>query len=183
MSPTRRTVLGTAGTGLALALAGCAGDGGDETPDGATDTPSDTPTETATPADTATPTETATATPTETHAGTATPTATAEGEGAQAVYPDYEWSQLEGVDPEPAETITMDGFAFDPLVAAVEPGEVEVVNDDGAGHTITVPALDIDERLAGGERATVTVDRTGTFDYVCRFHPPGMLGRLVVSEG
>lgn len=183
MTPTRRTVLGTVGTGLALALAGCGGDGSGETPDGSTDSPDDTPTDTTGPGGTATPAGTATASPTETRAETATPTGTAQAQSAQAAYPDYDWGQLEGTDPQPVETITMAGFAFDPLVAAVEPGELEVVNEDGAGHTVTVPALEIDERLGGGERRTISVDSTGTFDYVCRFHPPGMVGRLVVSEG
>jgi plastocyanin len=187
MTPTRRTVIGTVGSGLGLALAGCAG-GTEETPEGPTETPAPsepTPTDAETPTPTSgEPTPAATDTAAPTTGGTATPTATGtpEGRGAQAAYPDYDWAQLEGVDPVAAETITMGGFAFDPLVAAVEPGEIAVVNEDGAGHTITIPALGIDERVAGGSETTVAVDRTGTFDYLCRLHPPIMVGRLVVSE-
>lgn len=57
-----------------------------------------------------------------------------------------------------------------------------VTNEDQTAHTFTVPRLDIDENIEGGGQVLVTVDRTGTFDYVCTFHPPGMLGRLVVTD-
>jgi hypothetical protein len=78
----------------------------------------------------------------------------------------------------------MRAFEFHPLIAAVEPGtEVTVTNEDGNAHSITVPMLSIDERVAGGGGSvSFAVDRTGTFDYVCTFHPTLMLGRLVVTE-
>jgi plastocyanin len=184
MTPTRRTVLGTVGSGLALALAGCGG-GTEETPADPTDTPTASgPTDTPTASGPSTPesgTPTATGTGMETPMGTAT--GTPNRQSAREIYPDYNWAQLEGVEPVATGTITMSGFAFDPLVAAVEPGtELAVVNGDGGGHTITIPALGIDERVTGGGETTITADRAGTFDYLCRLHPPNMVGRLVVSE-
>lgn len=154
----RRTFLAAV---AAAPLAGCTGGGGgDETP---------TPTESPTPRPTESPTP--------------TPTATPEAPSARERYPDYEWSKLEKADPVPTETITMRGFEFHPLIAAVEPGtEVTVVNEDSSSHTFTVPKLRINESVGGGERTSVVVDRTGRFGYVCTLHPPGMLGRLVVTS-
>lgn len=102
---------------------------------------------------------------------------------AQEQYPDYDWEQLDGVAPEPASTVTMRGFAFVPLVATVPPGtELTVTNEDSASHTITVPALDVEATLGEGESTSFVVERTGTVDYVCEFHAPDMLGRLVVAD-
>jgi plastocyanin len=146
--------LGVAGTGALTA--GCLGD------DGSPGTASPAPTDGGT-----TPTTTATA-----------------GGGAQAQFPDYDWGQLDGVDPQVATTITMTDFAFDPLVARMPPGtELTVENEDSASHTMTVPALGIEETLSAGGSTSFTVEETGTFDYVCEFHGPEMLGRLVVEEG
>lgn len=162
----RRTVVRAGVAGVVGFLSGCIGGGGG---DGAAGSP--TPIPTASP--TASPTETATPSP----SGTPDPVS------AQERYPDYAWGQLDGVEPEPASTIEMRGFAFSPLVATVAPGTaVTLVNRDGAGHTVTVPMLGIDEQLGGGASTTISIGRTGTFDYVCAFHPPDMLGRLVVTD-
>lgn len=145
------------------AVAGCTGQQGGET---------ETPTRTAA----ATPTATETAPP------TATPTPTA-AMSAQAAYPDYNWAKLEGVDPTPSSTITMRNFEFNPLVVAVTPGtDLPVENEDSSTHTITIPGLDVDTTVSANASASVTAEQTGTFDYVCTFHPPGMLGRLVVTD-
>jgi len=120
--------------------------------------------------------DTPTATP------TATPTETATG--AQAQFPDYDWAQLTRADAVETDTITMRGFQFQPLVAKVPTGtEVTVTNDDSAGHEITVPGLDVAETLDGGQSVSLTAETAGTFDYVCEFHPPDMLGRLIVGDG
>lgn len=109
---------------------------------------------------------------------------TPTGGDAKGQFPSYSWGRLDGVDPAPATDITMSGFEFDPLVATMPPGtEVTVVNEDSASHTITIPALEIKETLSGGGSTSFTVEQTGTFDYVCEFHAPDMLGRLVVEEG
>lgn len=150
----RRAFLASAAGALSLA-AGCAGDGA----------PTATPTGRASPSPS----------PTETSGSTAA--------GAQAQYPDYDWAKLDEASPVPATEIVMDGFEFHPLIAAVEPGtELPVLNEDADPHTITIPALDIDEALGGNAQTSIEVSETGTFDYVCTFHPPGMLGRLVVTD-
>lgn len=117
---------------------------------------------------------------------TATGTTVADTEttaGAQATYPGYDWGKLAGVDAVATTTITMSGFEFVPLVATMRPGEtVRVTNEDSSSHTITIPALDVDATLGDGGATTFTPSMAGTFDYVCEFHGPGMLGRLVVSE-
>lgn len=111
------------------------------------------------------------------------PTATTgTGESAQDAYPDYNWGSLDEASPEATTTVTMSGFAFDPLVASVSAGEaVGFPNDDSAVHSVTAPAAGIDREVDGGQETTITIDESGTYDYVCRFHPPAMLGRLVVE--
>lgn len=151
----RRTFLTTATAVSASLVAGCTDGGG-----GATSSPTGSPTDS----------------PTDSPTGTAT-------QGAQAKYPNYNWGKLDGKSAHSTTTIEMRNFQFHPLIAAFRPGtELTVTNEDETAHTFTVPRLDIDENIEGGRQVSVTVDRTGTFDYVCTFHPPGMLGRLVVTD-
>lgn len=113
---------------------------------------------------------------------TASPTPTA-AVAAQQRYPDYEWGKLADADPVPSREIVMRGFEFHPLVAAVQPGtEVTVRNDDSTAHTFTAPKLGIDEGVGADGQTAFEVADPGTYDYVCTLHPPGMLGRLVVTE-
>jgi plastocyanin len=184
-----------AGVALASAsLAGCASDdGGSASP---TETQDESPTSNE-PVQTATgtrsDTQTATETPTtaDTQGGTQTPdesptdspTETPEAPSAREQYPDYDWERLEGADPVSTRTLTIRDFEFRPLAVAVRPGtDLTVVNEDGLGHTFSVPKLGIDERIPSGERVSVTLEESGTFDYVCSFHPPGMVGRVVVTS-
>lgn len=110
----------------------------------------------------------------------ASPTATPAG--AQSKYPDYEWSKLDDAQPVATSSIVMRNIAFHPLIAAVTPGtEVTVTNEDSTQHTLTIPRLGVDKSLSGGASTSVTVESEGTYDYVCKLHPSGMLGRLVVT--
>jgi plastocyanin len=103
---------------------------------------------------------------------------------ARERFPDYEWSLVDEADPVATDTVVMRAFDFRPLVATMPSGtEVTVTNDDSAGHEITVPRLGVDEVLDGGESVSFVVEEPGTYDYVCEYHPPDMLGRLVVEEG
>ncbi|MFB6105459.1 MAG: cupredoxin domain-containing protein [Halobacteriaceae archaeon] len=161
-------------TTATLALAGCAGGAGGDGGDGGgsgggqSDGGGDA-------------TTTATEQPSSTAPTTAT---TARAAAAREAYPDYSWSSLDGASPTATDSVTLRGSAFHPLVARVSTGtEVRWTNEDGYGHTVTIPALDVHRELGGGEQTTVTVDEAGTYDYLCRFHPPSMLGRLVVVEG
>jgi plastocyanin len=156
----RRTFLARAVAVTAPLLAGCTGDDA-----------GDAPTETTTEASAASPTAGPTASPTE------------GAPSAQEEYPDYSWGALEGVDPVPSSTVTLRNTAFTPPVAAVQPGAtVTFENNDSFGHTVTIPALDVDQELDGGASTTVTFDAAGTYDYLCTLHPPGMVGRVVVSD-
>jgi len=169
----RRTYLRSVATVTVTAtLAGCSGNGdggdGDDGQNGGN-------------GDEATPTDTPASTPTATPAGGA---GTTSGDGAtgQSEYPDYNWEQLEGAEATDASTVTMSGFAYDPIVARVSAGAtVSFPNEDSARHTVTAPALGVDKQVSGGSETTVTVEEPGTYGYVCRFHPPDMLGRLVVE--
>lgn len=118
-------------------------------------------------------------------AQTSTETATpvpADGTG-QDEYPDYEWEQLTDPSPARTQTVTMENVSFSPLIATFQPGtELTVANEDGSSHTMTIPELDVELQVGAGEEASVTIDQTGTFDYVCTLHPPSMVGRLVVTD-
>lgn len=178
----RRTLIRTVSGAAALALAGCTGSGGPGAGgggDGGED-PTATPTPRPTEQDTGTTDAMAP------DAGTTdamAPGTTASGSQAQRAYPGYNWDRLDGASATTTATVTLSGFAFDPLVARAPPGTVAFENEDSATHTVTIPALDVDKRVSGGGRTTVTVDEPGTYDYVCTFHGPDMLGRLVVEEG
>jgi len=189
----RRTYLRSVATvTVTAALAGCSGNGGGDGGDGedGEDEQDGGDGQDGGNGDEATPTETPASTPTETPASTPSATqasdaGTASGDGAtgQSEYPDYNWEQLEGAEATDATTVTISGFAYDPIVARVPAGTtVSFLNEDSAPHTVTAPALDIDKQVSGDSETTVTVEEPGTYDYVCRFHPPDMLGRLVVEE-
>lgn len=107
----------------------------------------------------------------------------APGASTQAVYPDYAWEQLERADAIPSPEIFMRDRVFIPLVTGVQPDtEVAFVNLDPEAHTVTMPLVDIDVTVPAEGRYSVTFDEEGVYDFVCRFHPPDMLGRLFVID-
>lgn len=162
----RRRFIARLGAVSTPLVAGCLGDGGGEP-----SPPADSPTGTSTRGPTATRTEGDTGSPSE-----GTPS-------ARSAYPDYNWAALDGVDPEATTEVTLRNTAFHPAVAAVQPGTaVTFANNDGFGHTVTVPALEVARELDGGESTTITFETAGRYGYVCEFHPPGMVGRVVVAE-
>ena len=85
---------------------------------------------------------------------------------------------------EPVETqdIEIPGpWVFEPKVAVVQAGvPVTWTNNGGAGHTVTIPELGIDETVKPGETFTFTFIEAGTFEYECILHPPDMVGRIIV---
>ena len=115
--------------------------------------------------------------------GTTTAGTTAGGDGgARAAYPDYDWEKLTRADAAVTSSVTARGSAFRPLIAKVSAGtDVSFTNEDSFPHTVTMPALDVDEQLSGGSSTSVTFEEPGAYDYVCTLHPPGMLGRVVVE--
>ena len=99
-----------------------------------------------------------------------------------SAYPDYDWEQLTRADAAETSSVTMEGSTFRPLVAKVSAGtEVTFTNEDSGGHSVTIPALSVDETVSGGSSTSVTFEEPGNYDYVCTFHPPDMLGRIVVE--
>jgi plastocyanin len=182
----RRTYLRSlAAISATVAVAGCSGNGdGNDGSDGQGGADGGDATPTETPA--STPTEAPASTPIGTETGTQMDpagTTSSGGATAQSEYPDYSWGQLDGVEATDATTVTITGFAYDPIVARVPAGAtVSFPNEDSAPHTVTAPDLGVDNRVGGGGETSVTVEEPGTYDYVCRFHPPDMLGRLVVEE-
>ena len=72
-------------------------------------------------------------------------------------------------------------WVFEPRVAQVQAGvPVRFTNHGGAAHTVTMDALGYDVTIPAGGEATRTFDEPGTYEYVCKFHPPDMRGTLVV---
>lgn len=158
----RRTFLSTVTALTGASFAGCLGDG---SAGQSTDTSSGT-----------------TSAPTNGPTGPASPSSTPVSVGQQE-YPEYEWMQLKGESRKFTDTIELRNTAFHPLVAEVPMGRpVRFVNQDSSGHSVTIPALDIDRQLSEGDSVSLTFSEGGTYDYVCRFHPPAMLGRLVISN-
>ncbi len=80
-----------------------------------------------------------------------------------------------------AVAITIADFAFDPNTISVSgPTEVTITNNDDAAHTFTLDDGSVDQEIAGGESATVTVDVSASTGWVCRFHPT-MTGTVEVA--
>ena len=78
-------------------------------------------------------------------------------------------------------SITIANFAFDPSTITVSgPTEITITNEDDAAHTFTLEDGSVDEEIAGGESATVTVDVSESTGFICRFHSQ-MTGTVEVS--
>lgn len=164
----RRRFLAAAGGAATVALAGCAGNG-TPTPTGMGGAPTESPTRTPTDSPTATQTSRQTNTPTGQSVG-------------QREYPDYNWELLEDTTPQFTTEIALRNQSFHPVIAEVPVESVRFVNEDDYEHTVTIPALDVDETLSGGSSAEISVSSAGEYDYVCELHPPSMLGRLLAVE-
>ena len=79
-------------------------------------------------------------------------------------------------------------FAFQPTELDVDPGAsttLSFTNADDVDHSFTSDDLGLDEEVAGGSSATITIDapdEDGTHEFHCRFHPQ-MKGKVVVGSG
>lgn len=188
----RRDVL-RSGVGLAvLALAGCSGDEGEDSPADTqtaaptetqtattTATATETPTATATETPTATPTETTTETPasTATETGTATPTETATGPQATVV------------------TVAPDGaLRFSPESVTVSVGDTVRWEWAAGGHNVVPDQIPAESSWAGttddegytydaGYTHSHTFEVAGEYSYYCDPHQSvGMVGSVTVEE-
>lgn len=82
----------------------------------------------------------------------------------------------------PAATIevTIEKMAFSPAEIVAKVGDtVHWVNKDTFVHTATVKG-GWDIQLPVSKAGSVVVDKAGTLDYYCRFHP-NMKGRITVA--
>jgi plastocyanin len=81
-----------------------------------------------------------------------------------------------------ATSITIADFAYDPSTLTVSSGttEIEVTNEDDTDHTFTLDDDSVDQEIAAGESATVTVDISETTGFHCTIHPD-MTGTLEVA--
>jgi len=196
--PTRRTVLGTAGAGVLIALAGCTGGGGGEEDEGATETTTEAETETETTAET----------PTESNGG---------GSVSVDDYPSVDqWlteTEVGGADDSYDGSITDERgsdevqidvgsqgnggyFAFGPSAVAVSPGTTVrwVWTGEGGAHNVVAdPDGQIGETdyefssgdpvTEAGTEHTVAMDEPGVALYHCVPHLSlGMKGAVVVVE-
>ncbi|MGB3646289.1 MAG: cupredoxin family copper-binding protein [Mesorhizobium sp.] len=77
-------------------------------------------------------------------------------------------------------TVTVDKMAFSPATIEAKVGDtVEWVNKDAFAHTATVKG-GWEVMLPIKKSGSVTVDKAGTIDYFCRFHP-NMKGTINVA--
>jgi plastocyanin len=81
-----------------------------------------------------------------------------------------------------ATSITIADFAYDPSTVTVSSGatEIEITNEDDTDHTFTLDDDSVDQEIAAGESATVTVDVSSTTGFHCTIHPD-MTGTLEVG--
>lgn len=80
------------------------------------------------------------------------------------------------------QNISIKGFAFDAADISIAVGDSVVwTNQDGAPHTATATNGGFNTgTLNKGGTGGIEFTQTGTFDYVCKFHP-NMKGRITVN--
>ena len=77
--------------------------------------------------------------------------------------------------------VVIQNFKFAPTDLEIKIGDsVEWVNKDNTPHTVTIPSLNINEKLAAGATYSHPFSEKGSFDYHCAFHP-SMQGKVVVN--
>lgn len=75
--------------------------------------------------------------------------------------------------------ITIDNMAFSPFEIEANAGDtIEWINDDAFAHTATVKG-GFEVMLPPKKSGSVIMEKAGTVDYYCRFHP-NMKGRIAV---
>ncbi len=83
-------------------------------------------------------------------------------------------------------TISIQNFAFTPLVITVQTGDtITWVNNDQALHTVVssdTGPLDSGD-LSNGQSYSYTFTTAGTYDYICSIHPFMLHGQIVVVQG
>jgi plastocyanin len=89
-------------------------------------------------------------------------------------------NQSQPVTAENTTNITIQNFAFNPVVLTVTKGTtVTWTNNDSVTHQIKSETFNSD-RLGNGESFSFTFNQTGNFDYVCAIHST-MKGKIIVN--
>lgn len=89
-------------------------------------------------------------------------------------------TDLSGNDPF---NITIAGFAFHPACfTAATASSIVIKNKDEVPHSFTIDETPVDIVVGGGttEAASLPLE-PGTYEFRCTFHPPSMVGTVVVS--
>ena len=77
--------------------------------------------------------------------------------------------------------VTISQMSFGELPHGVRVGDtIEWRNADPVPHTVTAPDAGFDVPLEPDARAAVTLERAGTFEVLCTYHP-GMRAELVIE--
>lgn len=77
--------------------------------------------------------------------------------------------------------VVLDKLGFQPVEVTVVVGDtIEWVNKDPFAHTATVKG-GFDVLIAPHKSASMVMNKAGSIDYFCRFHP-NMRGRITVTE-
>jgi plastocyanin len=76
--------------------------------------------------------------------------------------------------------VTVDHLAYGPTDIKARVGDtITWVNKDILAHTATVKGV-FDVMVMPGKTGTLTLNKAGEFDYICRFHP-NMKGHISVA--
>jgi plastocyanin len=68
--------------------------------------------------------------------------------------------------------ISMENLAFSPAAATARVGDtIEWINKDVLAHTATARNGDFDVMMPPKKTVTQVLNKAGTVDYYCRFHP------------
>ena len=81
--------------------------------------------------------------------------------------------------------VTVPGpWTFDPGAVEVAAGTaVTWTNHGGQTHSVTFDdaSLGFDKDMGPGQSVTLTFAQHGTYAYHCKYHPPGMVGKVIVD--
>lgn len=79
-----------------------------------------------------------------------------------------------------AQSISIKGFAFSPAKLTINKGDtITWTNEDTAVHNVVGGILRSTD-LAKGQSFSYTFTETGTYDYICTYHP-SMKGNIIVK--
>ena len=85
----------------------------------------------------------------------------------------------------PVKTTTVNlppSYQFVPAIIQVDAGAtVTWTNNDNFTHSVLVLGSNDVHNMKPGEKAAITFDKAGEYDYVCTFHTQNMKGKVIVS--